>query len=368
MAIYHCSAKVIGRSAGRSSTAAAAYRAGERIQDQRTGEEHDYTRRGGVEHREITAPEGAPSWAFDRAQLWNAVELAEARRDAQLAREFTVALPHELGPDERAELVREWVQDELAAKGMVADWAVHEPSREGDERNYHAHVMATMRPIEGETFGKKNREWNSREQLEEWRSSWAESCNQALDRAGREERVDHRSLAEQRNEAWDRGDVARMAALEREPTRHLGPAATAIERKGAELTREDLTHGRAAGEGRSSGEEDQHAPRRDSEARSESGGAGDPAADHASAMRELAERVERAAERLVEVVGRGVEQLKATAREMAARTVAALRERSTGARQVAERARNEITREPQTRSEPGPKRDGPDRDDGGRSR
>ena len=96
MAIYHFSAQIIGRSVGRSSVAAAAYRAGARMVDARTGETHDFTRKGRVFHDETMVPSSAPTWMLDRSELWNHVEQIERRKDAQLCREFNVALPREL--------------------------------------------------------------------------------------------------------------------------------------------------------------------------------------------------------------------------------------------------------------------------------
>ena len=104
MAIYHLSVKTISRSAGRSATAAAAYRAGVEIADERTGEVHDYRRKGGVESADIVLPDGAPEWATNRGALWNAAEKAEKRKDACVAREYEVALPAELSPAERRRL------------------------------------------------------------------------------------------------------------------------------------------------------------------------------------------------------------------------------------------------------------------------
>ena len=101
VAIFHLSVKPISRSAGRSATGAAAYRAGEKIEDLRTGEIHDYRRKGGVESADLVLPNGAPVWASDRSKLWNAAELAEKRKDACVAREYEVALPSELSPVER---------------------------------------------------------------------------------------------------------------------------------------------------------------------------------------------------------------------------------------------------------------------------
>lgn len=166
MAIYHFSAQTINRSAGRSATAAAAYRAGEQITDERQGLEHDYTNKGGVLHTEIMTPPNAPAWASDRASLWNAVECAEKRKDAQVAREIVVALPHELNEVQRIELLRGFVKEHFIDLGMIADVAFHAPDKKGDMRNFHAHVMLTMRDISPDGFSdKKNRTWNDKELL-----------------------------------------------------------------------------------------------------------------------------------------------------------------------------------------------------------
>ena len=218
MAIYRFSAEIIGRGKGYSATAAAAYRAGERIEDERTGAVHDYRRREGVLHAEILAPESAPAWARDRAKLWNAVEQAERRRDAQLSRQLILALPHELTDAQRKELVRDFVQLEFVSRGMVADIALHAPDRAGDARNHHAHVMLTLRRIEGDGFGNKERGWNDAGILRGWRYQWAHFQNRALERAGRQARVDHRSYADQ--------------GIDREPTRHLGKWAHRMEQAG----------------------------------------------------------------------------------------------------------------------------------------
>lgn len=218
MAIYRFSAEIIGRGKGYSATAAAAYRAGERIEDERTGAVHDYRRRGGVLHAEILAPEGAPAWARDRAKLWNAVEQAERRRDAQLSRQLVLALPHELTDAQRKELVRDFLQREFVSRGMVADFALHAPDPESDARNHHAHVLLTMRRIEGERFGNKERGWNEDGVLRGWRYQWAQLQNRALEKAGHRSRVDHRSYE-------DRG-------IDREPTRHMGKWAHRMEQAG----------------------------------------------------------------------------------------------------------------------------------------
>lgn len=209
MAIYHFDASVISRSTGRSATAAAAYRTAERIEDHRTGEAHDYTRKGGVLHTEIVAPDHAPSWAHDRADLWNAVEQIERRKDAQVAREVRVALPSELTTEQNADLVRAFVREQFVARGMIADVALHAPGREGDQRNHHAHIMLTTREIGPEGFEAKNRDWNAKDLLVDWRQSWAEHVNATLERNHIHERVDHRTLVAQRADALSLADQAR---------------------------------------------------------------------------------------------------------------------------------------------------------------
>lgn len=218
MASYRFSATVVKRSAGRSATAAAAYRSGSEITCERYGETHDYTRKRGVVHAEIMAPEDAPEWTRDRAVLWNAVEVAEKRKDAQLAREIQLSLPHELTDRQRVELVRQFVADEFVSRGMVADLALHAPGRAGDDRNHHAHVMLTMRELDGPGFGKKAREWNDPANLERWREEWAHHQNREFERLGLPVRVDHRSFEAQ--------------GIDREPESHLGPAAHAMKKRG----------------------------------------------------------------------------------------------------------------------------------------
>jgi len=225
MAIYHLSTQVLKRSEGRSATAAAAYRSGCTIADERTGQTFDYTRKQGVLHEEILAPAHAPEWMKDRAQLWNAVEKGEKRKDAQVAREIDVALPHELAPDKQVALVREFVGAAFVAEGMVADFAIHAPSRKGDERNTHAHIMLTMRELEGDGFGKKVRAWNDKERLAGWRESWAAHVNRALEREGVSAQVDHRSLEAQ--------------GIDREPQIHQGPAVAELTRRGIETERQE---------------------------------------------------------------------------------------------------------------------------------
>jgi len=238
MAIYHLSVKAISRSAGRTSTAAAAYRAGVEITDARTGEVHDYTRKRGVVSADLVLPEGAPEWAADRSALWNAAEQAERRKDACVAREYEVALPAELSAEGRRQLALDFAKEMADREGCAVDVAIHEPGREGDDRNHHAHILRTTRKVGPEGLTDKldteKAGRSRRDDLEGVRARWAELCNERLRDAGIEATVDHRSLKAQ--------------GIDREPTRHLGPTASAIERRTGDASRRRLDFDQAVTE------------------------------------------------------------------------------------------------------------------------
>ena len=221
MAIFHLSVKIHSRSTGMSAVAGAAYRAGQALEDERTGEVHDYTRRGAVDHTEILAPDDAPSWTRDRGRLWNTVEASETRKNSQVAREVVVALPKELAAAEQRRLVRGFVGDQCVSRGMVADVAYHDI----DSGNPHAHVLLTTRRIGPDGFAGKARSWNDRGLVEDWRREWAAHANHALARNNELERIDHRSLVSQRQDALDRGDYVAADELDRPAGIHLGRAA-----------------------------------------------------------------------------------------------------------------------------------------------
>jgi len=221
MAIYHLSVKAISRSAGRSATAAAAYRAGCQIADARTGEVHDFTRKKGVESADIVLPDSAPEWATDRARLWNAAELAEKRKDACVAREYEVALPAELSHGERRRLVLDFAREMANAEGCAVDVAMHAPGRDGDNRNFHAHIMRTTRKVGADGLTEKldteKAGRSRRNDLDAVRQRWAELVNERLAENAITQRIDHRSLKDQ--------------GIDRTSTSHLGPAVTEIKRK-----------------------------------------------------------------------------------------------------------------------------------------
>lgn len=225
MAIYHFSAKMIKRSEGQSSTAHAAYCAHEKIKDFRTGEVHDYRRRNlrdEISFAEIIAPENAPEFCSDRAQLWSEVEQTEKRKDAQVARSITVALPRELSKEQNQQLARSFCKDTFAAQGMVADCCIHDI----DSDNPHVHIILTTRELTPDGFGKKNRDWNDKKTLEQWRKSWSEYANSALKSAQIDAQIDHRSYKDQ--------DVDLVPGV------HLGKTVSEMERRGERTQRGDI--------------------------------------------------------------------------------------------------------------------------------
>ncbi|MDE3823685.1 Ti-type conjugative transfer relaxase TraA [Sinorhizobium meliloti] len=241
MAIYHLSAKPISRASGRSAVASAAYRCAICLTNERDGLVHDFTRKGGVEHTEIVLPQGVTAdWALDRSVLWNAAEFAENRKDARVAREFEIALPHELSAEGRLEAARTFAQDLANRYGAAVDFAIHAPHEQGDVRNYHAHVMMTTRQV-GETgLGEKTylEHKNARllangmattdMQLRDIRQSWESIANSELQREGLDIRIDHRSHAER--------------GLELSPTEHMGVHASQMQRRGMAVERARLDH------------------------------------------------------------------------------------------------------------------------------
>lgn len=218
MALYHLSVKTVSRASGRSAVAAAAYRSGDVLTNERDGITHDYTARGGVEEAFILAPNGA-EWAQDRAVLWNAAEAAENRKNSVVAREWEVALPAELSADARRELAAGFAGELVERYGVVADVAVHRPHEAGDTRNHHAHILTTTREAGTEGLGAKTRslDVSTSGEIEAMRERWAERVNDALELAQIDERVDHRSYARQGREI--------------EPTGHVGVHATGMERR-----------------------------------------------------------------------------------------------------------------------------------------
>jgi Ti-type conjugative transfer relaxase TraA len=226
VAIYSLHVKAVSRSTGRSVVAAAAYRAAENIVDDRLGVVWDFTAKRGVLHSEIITPVGAPEWARDRAELWNAAERAEdkstRRSSATTGRDIILALPHELNDSQRLDAVRQFAAALVERYGVAVDFAIHAPDRHSDERNFHAHLLMTTRRIGPDGFGAKTRELDDYttgpREIEAIRATWERIGNLALEKAGVDIRIDCRSFEGQ--------------GVDREATVHLGPIASGMERNG----------------------------------------------------------------------------------------------------------------------------------------
>jgi hypothetical protein len=227
MAIYHFSMQRISRGKGKSAVGSSAYRAGEKLENERDGLTHDYTKRNDVVHKEIIAPYNAPEWTGDREKLWNEVERSEKRKDANTAREINVALPRELDREKQIELVRNFVQENFTEKRIIADVAIHDKN----DGNPHAHIMITTRAIASRASfpsytginqdgfdNKKISHMDDKETLEKWRENWAKEINKSLEKENIKDRVDHRSFEDQ--------------GIKKIPTKHEGQAVRAMEKKG----------------------------------------------------------------------------------------------------------------------------------------
>ena len=213
MAIYHCTTKTVNRSSGRTAVASMAYRAGEKLKDERTGLTHDFTRKDGVAHSEIVSNLDIE---IDRSELWNLAEQSENRKDARTAREWVIALPDELDADQRKDLAKDFARSLVDRYGVIADLAIHEPSKGGNDKNHHAHIMLTTRKAELDTDNnlilttktdielsnakRKSLDMGTtQDEIKQIRETWANLANFALEKAGIQEKIDHRSYADQGN-------------------------------------------------------------------------------------------------------------------------------------------------------------------------
>ena len=150
--------------------------------------------------------------------LWNAAEQKETRKNSQTARSIDAALPREISLEEQIDLVRIFCNQNFVAKGMCVDFAVHDK----EDGNPHVHILLPTRRVDKNGFTVKDRSWNDRAMLEQWRESWADWCNHKLYFVS-DERIDHRSYKDQ--------------GIDKIPTVHLGVGACAIEKKGKKTDR-----------------------------------------------------------------------------------------------------------------------------------
>jgi hypothetical protein len=188
----------------------AAYRSAERLYDERNKRFYDYRSKNGIVHTEILLPPNAPLKFSDRATLWNSVEKAENRKDSRLARQIIIALPRELTLVEQIERARYFILGHCVCRGMISDLCIHEEGHYRGDKNPHAHILLTDRPVNAEGFlPHKDTSWNDRQLIVEWREAWANTLNVAYERKGLEKRVTHESFKT-------------LGITDRKPTKHLG--------------------------------------------------------------------------------------------------------------------------------------------------
>ena len=250
---FHFSISMISRGKGKSAVASAAYISCEKITNEWDGITHDYHNKQGLLYSEIFLPNNVPLELKDRSTLWNSVELNEKAINSQLARNFIIALPKELSVEDNKRLITDFINKNFVSKGMIVDLAIHDENADGNN-NIHAHIMTTVRPIneKGEWQAKSKKEyvldddgnkvlnkngkpktrkieltdWNDKGNAERWRESYANICNQFLEKAGKEKRVDHRSFKRQ--------------GIEEVPTIHLGASVCALEKKGIQTDKGNI--------------------------------------------------------------------------------------------------------------------------------
>lgn len=224
MAIFHCSVKAHSRSRGESATGGAAYRLGLDLTNEQTGERHNYSHRQDIAAAFTLLPENAPAGWDDPARLWNEAEKAEKRKNSCVSREVLVALPAEMTDPQREELARELAGELVNRYRVGLSVGIHRPDDGGN--NHHAHMLMTTRRITPEGLGEKTRELDDQKQgpqeVEAIRAMVATRINAALERGGYLDRVDHRTLEEQRQTALDNGDLEKAAQLSRTATKHRG--------------------------------------------------------------------------------------------------------------------------------------------------
>jgi hypothetical protein len=234
---YHFHVGNHSRGKGHSAVSGAAYRAGKKLLDQRTGLTHNYSRREDVLYSAILAPKNAPEWAQDRGELWNYVEEFESAKNSRLAKDIDASLPWQLDEKHREYMVKDFAYD-LTRKGFILDANIHAPHAHGDQKNIHVHMMITTRHIDGEDFAdKKDRELDKVKTLEQWRERWAEIGAKQLERMGYSQEAEQwrhgwKTMEKQKIAALEREDLEFAATCDRPATQHIGRAALEIEARG----------------------------------------------------------------------------------------------------------------------------------------
>ncbi len=240
---YHLTATVVSRGKGQSMVAKAAYNSRDAITEERTGELKDFSR---MKDKPIASFVFAPDELRDPDKLWNFYDAHETRSNAQTGISFIASLPCQLTDEQREFIVKDFMREQFQRKGVAAQADIHSPDRNGDDRNYHVHILASMREVSKDGLGAKVFTWEDKEKnLSLWRQKWAERGARELEKRGLKTEADrwrygHLTNAQQRKKALERGDKEWAEIKAREADKHLGPAASARERKGDKTERGGL--------------------------------------------------------------------------------------------------------------------------------
>jgi hypothetical protein len=241
---YHLSADVVSRGKGQSMVAKAAYNSRDAIQEQRTGEMKDFSR---MRDKPVASFVFASDPELrDAGNLWNFYDSHETRKNALLGISFIAALPYQLTDEQRANIVKDFTREEFLRKGVAAQADIHRPDAHGDERNWHVHILGSVRKVSKDGLGERVFRWDDKEKnLSRWRQAWAERGAKELEKSGfkveaERWRYGHLTNAQQREKALQRGDIEWAEIKAREATHHLGPIASEMERRGEQSDRGDL--------------------------------------------------------------------------------------------------------------------------------
>jgi hypothetical protein len=241
-------AKVVSRGKGHSMVARAAYNNRASIMEERTGELKDFSR---MKDKPLA------SFVFvndpelrDPGKLWNFYDEHETRKNAQLGISFVSSLPHQLTDEQREHIVKDFMREQFMRRGVGSQADIHHPDRDGDDRNFHVHILASLKKLEKDGLGERVFSWDDREtNLARWREKWAERTARELEKHGFKTeaerwRYGHLTNEQQRDKALERGDTEWADIKAAEATKHLGPTASAMERSGEQSDRGN--HNRAA--------------------------------------------------------------------------------------------------------------------------
>jgi hypothetical protein len=241
---YHLNARIVSRAKGLSMVAKAAYNSRTAITEERTGQRKDYSRKKDKPIESLVYVNDPD--LREAGKLWNFYDAYEKNPNAQLGFSIVGSLPWQLTDKQRGNIVKDFMRETYLRSGAAAQADIHGPDRKGDDRNFHVHILASMREVTKDGLGERVFKWEDRHKnLDDWRRKWAERCARELEKAGfkveaERWRYGHLPQEQQRQKALERGDLEWAEEKAKEASKHVGPKATAMERNGKPTDRGDL--------------------------------------------------------------------------------------------------------------------------------